>query len=1091
MRDIRFPSNQKKRFLLRVSFLLFILCSCSLNLLPQTGKEKGLFPVYNFSPDTYNALAQNLSIAEDPRGILYFANNLGVLEYDGVTWELIRTFSPVKSVACDHHGRVYVGCDNEFGYLVPDSIGKLQFKTLKDFLPDESLDFGEIRHLFIQNERTIFQCNDFVFIWANNTIKVIEPENQIHESFLIDSILYADIQEVGLSYLDSDTFKLLPNGEDLKGKSVYGIVEIAPEKLIIAAQTSGLYLLEFTAADRSSSRIKKIATGVDDFLKYYSIFNLTKISDEKFSIGTWGGGAMIMDTLLNVLEIFNKSYGIQDDIVWDQFLDSHGNLWLGLSNGITRIEIGSPITTFGDTKGLTGDIQSITRFNDKIYVATTMGLFYLGSRPSDEEFQQLLTPEFKHLDNIQIECWDILTFKNQGEEILLVVTNNDVTEINRKNKNSVLLEEFAWYMIQSEVDPARVFIGLDYGLASLYRSGGRWENEGFVEGIDESIRHLSEDMDGNLWMGTEDQGVLKLEYLSDKNLHTENLKITRYDSIQGLPENQFRISQTGEITLVCTSEGIYRYVQDEDRFVPDSRFEDQFTDGSRWIHRVSEFKNNELWMVTISEEEQAQFEVGYFTPSNGDGYNWISKPFPKVSKGIIHAIYNGDNLITWLGGPEGLYRFDKNVEKDFESEFYTHIRNVSLSAGEMIFGGTFVDKMGYNVLVQKPDQMLVLPYERNSLIFNYAAQSGEDEEYTVYSYMLDGQDESWSPWTNQTFKEYTNLWEGVYHFKVRSKNIYDQQGIEAEYTFTILSPWYRTIPAYIAYALILAGVVYLIVRIYTRHLRAIIRERTAEIVEQKEEIEEKNREITDSIHYASRIQAAVLPPGDYINEILPARFILYLPRDIVSGDFYWITKSNGKIITVAADCTGHGVPGAFMSMLGVAFLNEIVSKQSQLRANDLLNELRGHVIKSLRQTGKEGESKDGMDIALCIIDFEKMQLEYAGANNPLFLVRDEKLEVFKPDKMPIGIHERANQPFKMHQKILKKGDILYTFSDGFVDQFGGPKGKKYMITRFKELLLQIHQKDLEDQKEILMNTFIEWMGNAPQIDDVLVMGVRI
>ncbi len=1091
MRDIHFPSIPIKRFFIRFSFLLFILCFCNLDLFPQTGEEKGLIPVYNFSPETYNALAQNLSIAEDPRGILYFANNLGALEYDGVKWELIHTLKPVQSLACDHHGRIYVGLENEFGFLAPDSIGKLHFKSLNHVLPDESPGFGKVRHIFIQNDKAIFQCNNFVFIWDNKALEIIESENQIHESFLIDSTLYADIQEVGLSYLDADTFKLLPNGEYFIGKSIYGIIEIAPARLLVAAQTSGLYLYEYTAADRSSSRIKKITTQADDFLKYYSIFNLTRISRELFSIGTWGGGVVIMDTSWNVLGIFNKSYGIQDDIVWDQFKDSHGNLWLGLSNGITRIEIGSPITTFGDTKGLTGDIQSITRYNNRIYVATTMGLFHLENKPADEEFHHLLTPEFKQLDNMQIECWDLLTYKNQDEEILLVVTNNDVSEIKTKNENSVLLEEFAWYMIQSEVDPARVFVGLDYGLTSLYRSGKEWKKEGFVEGIDERIRHLSEDVQGNLWMGTEDQGVLKLEYLSDKNLHPENLKITRYDTTQGLPEGPFVISQTGEITLVCTNKGIYRYVQDEDRFVPDSRFEDQFINGTRWIHRVSEYKNNNLWMVTISEEERAQFEVGYFTPSDGDGFTWISKPFPKVSKGIIHAIYNEDNNITWMGGPEGLYRFDKNLEKNFESDFYTHIRDVSLSTGEMIFGGAFVDEMGYNVLVQVSDQMLVLPFEKNSLIFNYAAQSGEDEEYTQYSYILEGQDKNWSPWTNQTFKEYTNLWEGTYHFKVRSKNLYEHEGIETEYTFTILSPWYRTIPAYIAYILILAGFVYLIVRIYTRHLRAIIRERTAEIVEQKEEIEEKNREITDSIHYASRIQSAVLPPGDYISEILPARFILYLPRDIVSGDFYWITKSNGKIITVAADCTGHGVPGAFMSMLGIAFLNEIVSKQLDLHANDILNQLRVQVIKSLRQTGKEGESKDGMDIALCLIDLENMQLEFAGANNSLFLIRDEKLEVFKPDKMPIGIHQRASEPFTLHQMNLKRGDLLYTFSDGFVDQFGGPKGKKFMITRFKELLHQIHQKDMEEQKEILINTFIDWKGNAAQIDDVLVMGVKI
>ncbi|UCG28538.1 MAG: SpoIIE family protein phosphatase, partial [Bacteroidales bacterium] len=163
----------------------------------------------------------------------------------------------------------------------------------------------------------------------------------------------------------------------------------------------------------------------------------------------------------------------------------------------------------------------------------------------------------------------------------------------------------------------------------------------------------------------------------------------------------------------------------------------------------------------------------------------------------------------------------------------------------------------------------------------------------------------------------------------------------------------------------------------------------------------------------------------------------------------------------------------------------------EIHANDILNELRAHVIKSLRQTGKEGESKDGMDIALCIIDTENMELEFSGANNPLLLVRNEELQVFKGDKMPIGIHHRAKEPFNLHTINLQEGDILYTHSDGYVDQFGGPEGKKFMSKKFKELLVEIHKKDMQEQKSILENTLMDWMKNTEQVDDVLVMGVRI
>jgi serine phosphatase RsbU (regulator of sigma subunit)/uncharacterized protein HemY len=256
-------------------------------------------------------------------------------------------------------------------------------------------------------------------------------------------------------------------------------------------------------------------------------------------------------------------------------------------------------------------------------------------------------------------------------------------------------------------------------------------------------------------------------------------------------------------------------------------------------------------------------------------------------------------------------------------------------------------------------------------------------------------------------------------------------------------------------------------------------------------ITEQKKEITDSIQYASRIQNAILPPSDYIDQLLPEHFIIYRPRDIVSGDYYWITEKGSKIYIMVADCTGHGVPGAFMSMLGVAFLNEIVSKHIEISANHLLNELRKQVISSLHQTGREGENQDGMDVALYIIDNQEMSLEYAGANNSLFIYREEEFIELKADKMPIGIHRLADNSFTNYKIDIKKDDMVYAFSDGYPDQFGGPSGKKLMVKNFKNTLQNIHHKSLTEQKFILEKTLDEWMHGTHQIDDILVMGVRI
>ncbi len=254
-------------------------------------------------------------------------------------------------------------------------------------------------------------------------------------------------------------------------------------------------------------------------------------------------------------------------------------------------------------------------------------------------------------------------------------------------------------------------------------------------------------------------------------------------------------------------------------------------------------------------------------------------------------------------------------------------------------------------------------------------------------------------------------------------------------------------------------------------------------------LESKNQEISDSIHYASRIQSAILPPVEYIAETLPSHFILDKPRDIVSGDFYWLARKENRVIVAVADCTGHGVPGAFMSMLGVAFLNEIINQNDNLNANDILNKLRENVIKSLHQTGKAGEATDGMDIALCIISNNKLQ--YAGANNPLYFIRDKNLTEIKADKMPISIHINDNVSFTNHELDIKEGDMIYLFTDGYVDQFGGEKGKKFKFNQFKKLLLDICDKHPEEQKNILDKTLIAWQGKFKQIDDILIMGIKI
>jgi serine phosphatase RsbU (regulator of sigma subunit) len=262
-----------------------------------------------------------------------------------------------------------------------------------------------------------------------------------------------------------------------------------------------------------------------------------------------------------------------------------------------------------------------------------------------------------------------------------------------------------------------------------------------------------------------------------------------------------------------------------------------------------------------------------------------------------------------------------------------------------------------------------------------------------------------------------------------------------------------------------------------------------EVAAQRDQIAYQKKHITDSIMYAKRIQTALIPSLELFSDKLE-HFVLYKPLAIVSGDFYWVsTKKDNIQIIIAADCTGHGVPGAFMSMLGVTMLNEIVNGKHIIMPDQIIENLREGIIKSLKQVVDEDTVKDGMDIAVCVVDFKENLLWYAGANNPLYLVRGGELIHYRPDKMPVAIHYKMD-PFTLHRIELRKNDTFYIFSDGYCDQFGGPKQKKFMSMQLKETLVALSGKSMLQQGERLNEIFEEWRGDNPQVDDVTLIGVR-
>lgn len=260
----------------------------------------------------------------------------------------------------------------------------------------------------------------------------------------------------------------------------------------------------------------------------------------------------------------------------------------------------------------------------------------------------------------------------------------------------------------------------------------------------------------------------------------------------------------------------------------------------------------------------------------------------------------------------------------------------------------------------------------------------------------------------------------------------------------------------------------------------------------KKEVEQRHQEVLDSVHYAKRIQLAILPTEEMVKTLLPDSFIFFKPKNIVSGDFYWVKQlSDSKILYAAVDCTGHGVPGAFMSILGYNLLEQTIKHLTSLNPATILTELCNAIIKSLKQTQEFESVKDGMDIALCLLDLKNLKIEFAGAHNPLYIIRNGELIEFKADNRAIGFSYFKKTSFQNHEFDLKKGDCLYIFSDGFVDQKGGPNRTKFFYTPFKQFLIDIHQKPLDEQRQLLDDKFMGWKKELNQIDDVLIFGVKV
>ncbi len=1072
----------------------------------KSQNEHGTLPTKFYGTADFAGAPQVFDIKVDTRGVVYASNTIGLMELTGSFWKVykINNNASVYSLDISKTGRIYVGGMNEFGYFDKDSslTGILSYHSLTGGNENES--FGKVQSVICNDNKVYFRAKNKIFIFEGDSIRRLKSENRISDLFKISDKILTPIKDKGLFLVNDSLIKLT----NIYSKIL--ITEFDKSSSLFYSKEKGFYFISLKNNKFVFKR--KFHTQIDPFIKELEPTRLYKINDSLFSISTTKG-LYLINKKGKLIRVINSQNGLKSEVIRNQTLDKNGNLWLATENGIVKISILSPLEFFSQKKcNYDGRIEDIFRFQKNLYIITPSGLFELKKGNQDHlltskakiingyqlpKFSKLSFPkassESKDLteklyNEINNSCWDLSSFSLPNKKLLLVSTNNFVIGINSKGNLEKIAACFPYTSYQSKVDPNRIFIGLDGGIQSVYYNpSGEWLNEGRIKGVSEIIRDIKEDENGNLWLASAKQGVILIKKPYFNNHKIENPIIYHFQ--KGIEKGDpIRMEKGSSGLLFASSFGIYKFSLKDSSFHLDSSISNNINRSSNMIHRISRDSRKNIWAVGI--DNTSNITTVYYLKKQLNNKYKDTKVFAKKNE-IVYSFYHDKNNTSWFGGTYGLTKVDASKLNDNKYTYFTYLTSV-LSNNDTAFGGFFATSDGVS-LTQPSSYIKTFNFKHNSFTFYFSSSSPKDFNDLKYSWYLEGyeHEQEWGTWSKKTYKEYTNLNEGHYIFHVRAIDIYGNKSEVSTYEFYIDPPWYRTIYAYFGAFILFILFVWGAIRVSTRGLNRIIKEATAEISSQKDELETKNKNIIDSIRYAQRIQEAVLPSNREFHRHFKESFVLWKPRDIVSGDFYWLAPKHDKVYLAAADCTGHGVPGAFMSIMGIAFLNQIIGSSHMKNAAEILNQLRHFVITAINKEQGETVNKDGMDLALCIYDFKKMQIEYAGAYNSLYIVRNGELLETKADRMPIGVHSKDAISFKNKIVDIKKGDKVYIFSDGFVDQFGGPKEKKFMSKRFKRLLLEIEDKNMAQQKEILWQRTIEWRGKIEQIDDIIIIGILI
>jgi ligand-binding sensor domain-containing protein/serine phosphatase RsbU (regulator of sigma subunit) len=1053
----------RSRFLLAV--IAILLC------LPGRAQQ---YNIKSFT--TKNGLANSIvnHIFLDSKGYLWFATQGGVSRFDGKNFVNYTSKQGLPG--------------NDITYITEDGSGNIWFATYG---------YGVSR----------FDGQTF----TNFTQKDGLGEDKVYKIFCDSkkNLWFATFGG-GVSKYDGKTFTSFNSKNGLPGDEFFCVAEDKFGNIWFGSRGKGLVKYDGHTF---------LTYTTNEGLTHNSVYSLFFDNTGTLWIGTTSGGACVME------DVSIKPFtipGYEKDLVFSIIQDKHNNIWMATEHGLVKYD-GKRFKFFTEKQGLIGSyINSVCEdLEGNLWIATGSGV----SMFRNEAFVTYTDKEGLSSNKITTSCED-----DHGN--FVVGTNGAGVNLLSGDNAQLLpipeLEQSITYSILKD-SQGRIWLGSessDDGIIVLEYSGNNYHIAKKIKTLNgqtiKTVSRIIEDHNKDVWVGTYGQGVFRISGDRSENF-TDSTGLSTNDIYTLFEDSKHNI------WMGTLQGGAIKYDPGTKTFRIFKK-EDGLGDNSIWAicedskgniffgtneNGLTCYNGTSFTTLTVNDGLASNLVYALITDNKDRLWVGTDKGIDKISFGKNFTIagmkyygeqdglkgtevsqhgfmYDKDNVM-WIATSNGITRY--NASYDY----------VNSTPPRVIMSGIklYFQNVDWKKYADRTDEATGLPtalslsYKDNHLTFDFRALTTDN---VLYQFKLDGLDDEWSPPGTNTEAVYTNIPPGKnYTFRVKATN---SDGFpskeELTFTFTIRPPfwqtwWFYTICVIVAGSLLLGYINYRTAQLAKEKkvLEEKVEERTVELKKTNDQLSVAYTEIKDSINYAKRIQQSILPLEHDIRQAIPEHFILFRPRDVVSGDFYWFFQKNDLIYIAACDCTGHGVPGAFMSLIGSSLLNEVMNETDLTDPAAIMDLLREKLIFVLKQQTSEIESKDGMDMVLVCIDNKNSRITFAGANNPLYFIAGSELKEFKGNKQPVGVYGDVLKPFTTQVQEVKKGDVFYIFTDGFPDQFGGELGKKFMYKRFKEVLLTLHARPMDQQYAGLEKHFNDWKAGHYQVDDVLVIGIRI